>query len=328
MKLRAIRSYNSIITTIIALAIYIAFYLFLAFMYIVYVIHESIEYNWQTFFEWALYTSDKNPAFSIILFLAFLGIIAIPVLIIYQIMDCKKFNQGLNIKSIDFFPKALKVNYTVPKHDFICDYSQISEFHINIDTVIVDSRYHNYVACGVFTLEFRNKQTRRTTTFEFQPLMRAMPTLYKIVDFTRRISNFELTFSGRGEIGDIKEKVEKYRKYGYKDALGKTDASNYLQVGWMFFGAGYLVSLILICATVPSDIAFMGISAIPLVIFCIVALCFDIALIKDRLNDNKFAQIIGEVQKPINKLALGAIIKIVLPVITFLIIYLYFQNNL
>lgn len=310
------------------LAMAIGIYFIIALMYVSYISEEYLEYSWQTFFEWTLYACNEDSRMFIVLLLAFLGIIGIPALIIYQIIDYKKFNRGFNIKSIDLLPKAIKVNYTVPKHNFIWEYSQISKFHININTVKIYTKHGSRDACGVFTLDFRKKKTGEKITFEFQPLVNIAPTLYKIVDFTRRISNFELTFSGRGEIGDIKEKVEKYRKYGYKDALGKTDASNYLQVGWMFFGVGYLVSLILICATVPSDIAFMGISAIPLVIFCIVALCFDIALIKDRLNDNKFAQIIGEVQKPINKLALGAIIKIVLPVITFLIIYLYFQNNL
>ncbi len=311
-------------------AMFIGLCFILGLMYASFVSQECLEYSLQTFYEWTLYACNEDSRMFIVLLSAFLGIISLPALIIYQILDYKKFNRGFNIKSIDLLPKAIKVNYTNPKHNFTCSYSQISKFSINIDTVRIKTKYGYRDACGVFTLSFSKRKDCEKITFEFQPLGNVMPTLYKIIDFTREINNFSITFSGQGAIGDIKEKVEKYREYGYKDALGENGASTYLQGGWLFFGTGYFAWLFIVCTTMPSsrsDMALFNILTIPLIVCTIIGLCFDIAIIKDRINDNNFAKTTGGVQKPLDKSALGAAVKIILALVSYSLAYLCLLNN-
>lgn len=327
MKLRAIEIYNARIASYLLTLLGIGIVFLCAITFAEYIDRECLEYSIDSFFGWV---NNESIAQTLLLG-SLIEIIAIPIYHYFQAKEIKKFNNNLNLKSVELLPDIIKFNYTNSAHDFSCKYSEISSLYMDIKTVRVRSKYGTREACAAITLKF-NLENSRIASIKYCPLFSAIEPIYEIIDMTRDIKNFSLTFSGLGNVNDYQEKIMNYRNHKYKDMLGEENRADYKLYSWSFFAIFYLFWAFMVYTEIGSTKHDLGLfqllSGIFLGLCNVFIIYFDISLIIDTIRDNEFAMINNGKKKPIKGLIAGLIFKIIIPVVSYLYAYSYFLKEL
>ena len=219
----------------------------------------------------------------IFLFAIYVGFFASLVL---KYNALKRFNSGINIRYIIFSEGRLDFIFTRPEKNFSCIYQDIKKLYIDIQSKLVRTKNGSYIAFEQMTLNFtisdgKNYKVSNTTTSP-------MSLIYKIIDWTRGVGEFDFGFSGYGEIPDYREKINAYLTSGYKDLIGNNYATKLKWASILFFTIGsiYLFAFIDIIKDlsqhfVPSMI-FM-----PFTAFLAISFIIDIILIVDEFRDKQ-----------------------------------------
>ena len=327
MKLRAIETYNAKIFSVAITLLGIAVILMCVFTFIQYVDKECLEYSIDAFFSWV----NNESIAQTLLLASLMEIIAIPVYHYFQRKEIKKFYNNLNLKSVELLPNIIKFNYTKPAHNFCCKYSEISNLNMDIKTVIVRTKHGAREACAAITLKFKLK-SRESNSIKYCPLFSTIEPIYKIIDATRSIKKFSLTFSGLGNVNDYEEKIMNYRNHKYKDMLGQENRADFKLYSWSFFAVFYLFWAFFTYTEVEAtshDMALFQMLSFVLLGLCnMLVIYFDISLIVDTIRDNEFAMTNNGENKPIKGLVAGFIFKIAFSIISYIIVYSYLLKEI
>ena len=111
-----------------------------------------------------------------------------------------------------------------------------------------------------------------------------MSLIYKIIDWTRGIEEFDFDFSGYGEIPDYKEKINAYLTSGYKDMIGNKNAAKYKIASLLAFTLGFIMLIALKDVLCQPGMLF---SLFPFFTFIIISFIIDIVLLVDEIRDNQ-----------------------------------------
>ena len=198
----------------------------------------------------------------------------------------KRFNSGINIRYIIFSEGKLDFIFTRPEKNFSCIYQDIKKLYIDIRSKLVRTKNGSYIAFEQMTLNFtfsdgNNYKISNTTSSP-------MSLIYKIIDWTRGVGEFDFGFSGYGEIPDYREKINAYRTSGYKDFIGNQSATSLKWLSILFFTMGsiFLLAFIDIIKNLSqhsvSSMIFM-----PFTVFLAISFIIDIILIVDEFRDKQ-----------------------------------------
>lgn len=196
------------------------------------------------------------------------------------------FNSGLNVKYINFLQGRMEFFFTRPEYNFACAYSDIERLYMDLQSTLVHTKNGSYIAFQQMNLTFKvlNGKEFKLSNTTSSPIK----TIYKIIDWTRGVQNFEYGFSGYGEIPDYKEKIDNYLLGGYKDIVGKDGANKLKWVSILFFGMG--IFFIFLCKDMFNGlVTYIGFGALlPFSIPIIISFILDIILVTDKIRDNNF----------------------------------------
>lgn len=207
------------------------------------------------------------------------------------ISRCKalaKFNNGLNVKYINFLQGRVEFFFTRPEYNFACAYSDIENLHMDLQSTLVHTKNGSYIAFQQMNLTFKvlNGKEFKLSNTTSSP----MKLIYKIIDWTRGVQNFDYGFSGYGEIPDYKEKINAYLNCGYKDIVGKQGEIKLKWMSIILFIIG-AVSVFAIFGSLANDIAkhpeFCFV-LLPFFVPLVISFVTDIILVVDKIRDNKY----------------------------------------
>ena len=198
-----------------------------------------------------------------------------------------RFNSGLNVKYINFLDGRIEFFFTRPEYNIVCAYSDVEKLYMDIQSTLVHTKHGSHIVFQQLNLTFKilNGKEFKLSNTTSSP----MKLIYKIIDWTRGVQNFDYGFSGYGEIEDYKEKIDKYLQSGYKDIVGKDGEAKLKWLSIIFFiiGSFFIFSFKDIFTTMVTDPA-IGFMLIPFSIFFVLSFIFDIILVVDKIRDNNF----------------------------------------
>ena len=116
-----------------------------------------------------------------------------------------------------------------------------------------------------------------------------------------------------------REKIEKYLDYKYKDPLGEEGKANYTKLSWMLFGIGFALISIFRATNNSSSVFFDMFSFFNIIfgLFILIAIFFDVIVIKDTIQDNQVKKAHNELEEPAGNQIGYLIIKIIVFAIFF-----------
>lgn len=197
---------------------------------------------------------------------------------------------GLNLKYIDFLQGRIHFKFTESKYDFVCGYNDIEQIKMKLNTTIVHTRNGSYVALKEIQIDF-HVLNGKTFSISNTPL-RPAKFLYKFIDYTRGIQNFSYKFIGAGEVEDLKERIEDYRKRGCKQILSTPQENTFKILSIVFFAMSmfFIFSFldIITRATEKGDFGILIMLSPIVIMFMVIPLILDGFLIADKINDRKF----------------------------------------
>lgn len=266
-----------------------------AFVIWCYLSSAVVNPSFSDFFIWynsvfhAFLADSHNDIFEtyllfIILPLFFYGFLIYTIFAIY--MEKKVFTKSLNLQSVEFVQDRIFFNFNRPQYNFVCGYKDIDNLEMDIKTVLVRTKYGSYPTISTITLNFavlNNKKfslTSNSTSY--------MKKIYSILEYSRGIQNFSYKFSGIGKLEDIDEKIRDYLNTGCKQILSSRREEEYkwLSIGSFIIG---LIFLYVFRDVINNDNS--GISVIilvPVSIIFIFSFVFDIYLLADKWNENRY----------------------------------------
>lgn len=207
------------------------------------------------------------------------------------ISRCKalaKFNNGLNVKYINFLQGRVEFFFTRPEYNFACAYSDIENLHMDLQSTLVHTKNGSYIAFQQMNLTFKvlNGKEFKLSNTTSSP----MKLIYKVIDWTRGVQKFDYGFSGCGEIPDYREKIDEYLQCGYKDIVGKEGETKLKWMSIVFFVIGISIIFIMfnsfkIDIIKNPELCFI---MIPFCIPLIISFIMDIILVVDKIRDNKY----------------------------------------
>lgn len=271
---------------LIVTAIFVAFYTF----------SGTNAYSIQGFFEWAV-TSFKavcvgnieDKVFTWALFVILpLGLyISLFWAIISRNIALREFSSKLNVKFVDFLQDRISFNFNMPQYNFICGYSEVSKLEMILKTALVHSKHGTNIVFKQITLNFtvlNNKNFSISNT----PLL-PMGLIYKILEYSRCMNDFSYKFEGAGISEEIREKIENYLQKGGKTIVASENQNKLKLCSILFFITG----LIVLSSTKDFAIILLkdGYGSTMIIIPSIIVLIsfiFDIILIINSINNNKF----------------------------------------
>lgn len=260
-----------------------------------YLFSAVVNPSFSDFFIWynsvfhAFLADSHNDIFEtyllfIILPLFFYGFLIYTIFAIY--MEKKELAKSLNLQSVEFVQDRIFFNFNRPQYNFVCGYKDIDNLEMDIKTVLVRTKYGSYPTISTITLNFavlNNKKfslTSNSTSY--------MKKIYSILEYSRGIQNFSYKFSGIGKLEDIDEKIRDYLNTGCKQILSSRREEEYkwLSIGSFIIG---LIFLYVFRDVINNDNS--GISVIilvPVSIIFIFSFVFDIYLLADKWNENRY----------------------------------------
>lgn len=240
-------------------------------------------------------------------------------MIIFNLDEKKLF------KSIELLPDAIKINSNYRSHNLSYSYSEIESFRLDIETVWFQGRYRGYYVCKKFILHFKTKEGR-IFTVEKHPLIRVIKPIYDIIDATRKIENFEFQIVGGGEPYDLSEKIEKYRKLGYKDSLGEKakkevhiTSSIIIALPCLLFITSHILKLFVLESDFSYALTREGAQATSF--FLPIALAVEACVLYDTIQDNVIQKTVYENRVTIRSAMLEFLIKIIVSIITYVVVF-------
>ena len=231
--------------------------------------------------------SDEPFLPWIILILFFAAYIGFFASIISRQSAIVKFNSGLNIKYINFLQGRIEFFFTRPQYNFVCAYSDIEKLYMDINSTLVHTKNGSYIAFQQLNLIFTtlNGKIFKLSNTTSSP----MKLIYKIIDWTRGVQNFDYGFSGYGEIPDYKEKIDNYLRCGYKDIVGKHGEVSLKLLSIIFFIVGAFFTFAFKDIFVDMvKYPGLGFIFLPFSSFFLLSFIFDIILIVDKIRDKNF----------------------------------------
>lgn len=143
-------------------------------------------------------------------FLAFCFLVA---LIISRHNALKYVNGANHLKSVDFLPARIDFNYHDRNNDFTCFYDEVLELELNLHTSRGTREVGHEPVIDEIELGFifQNGEIYLKNVPIF-----VQSRIYSILDYSRKIKKFKLTFNGYGEPEGLREKFLEYREKGCK----------------------------------------------------------------------------------------------------------------
>ena len=220
----------------------------------------------------------------IILPLLFYGTLIFTIFAVY--MEKKELAKNLNLQSVEFVQDRIFFNFNRPQYNFVCGYKDIDNLEMDIKTVLVRTKYGSYPAVSTITLNFavlNNKKfslTSNNTSY--------MKKIYSILEYSRGIQNFSYKFSGIGKLEDLDEKIRDYLNTGCKQILSTRREEEYK---WVSIGS-FIIGLIFLYVfrdVINNDNSGLSvIILVPVSIIFIFSFVFDIYLLADKWNENRY----------------------------------------
>lgn len=302
------------------------------FYIVAYLMSDANSHSFVGFFKWIvpfikyLLTVSEEDKFFIFLLSVVLPIFMYAGLIweiVKKINSSVKFNSELNLKSIDLNEDIIKFNFNQPQYNFYCGYHDIENLDMNIITTIVHTKNGTYTGFQELELNFRLLNNKNFTLKN--ATISPMKLIYKVLYYTRNVQNFSYRFSGAGEIEDIKEKIENYRRTGKKRVLGESGENSLLLLS-IIFSIFAFIFIWFFRDTVDDFVKDPGMFFvyIPFLGFSLISLVIDIFLVVNQLQkkgyytcprkyENRFAELI-------DKFNIWHLLMIKLAVIIFLVV--------
>lgn len=230
------------------------------------------------------------------LYVGFLVLI-LPLLLIWSLISQIKsrnealehLSHGLNLKYVDFLQGRIHFKFTDSKYDFVCGYNDVEQIKMDLNTTIVHTKNGSYVALKEIQINFHvlNGKIFSISNIPLRPAK----FLYKFIDYTRSIQNFSYRFTGAGEVDDLKERIDDYRKRGCKQILSTPQENSFKYISIVFFA----ISVFFIFSfwheitqlVTKRDFGIL-IMFSPVIILTVISLVLDGFLIADKINDRKF----------------------------------------
>lgn len=207
-------------------------------------------------------------------------------LIFLTVKEAKNFESALNLKSVEFLQGKVYFNFNRPQYDFACGYNDINKIEMDLKTVMVHTKNGSYPVLSRITLNFtvlNNKNFSLTSNNTCY-----MRKIYNIIDCGKAVHDFSYKFSGVGKINDIDEKIRDYMTTGCKQILA-TQAENtckWLSILFFLIGIFFLFSFRDIFN--GKDVGELGFVVYPTFVFFLVSFIFDIMLLTDKWNENRY----------------------------------------
>lgn len=214
----------------------------------------------------------------------FYGLLIYTIFAIY--MEKKELAKSLNLQSVEFVQDRIFFNFNRPQYNFVCGYKDIDNLEMDIKTVLVRTKYGSYPTISTITLNFavlNNKKfslTSNSTSY--------MKKIYSILEYSRGIQNFSYKFSGIGKLEDLDEKIRDYLNTGCKQILTTRREEEYkwLSIGSFIIG---LIFLYVFRDVINNDNSGLSvIILVPVSIIFIFSFVFDIYLLADKWNENRY----------------------------------------
>lgn len=175
-----------------------------------------------------------------LLFPAVLYICGIIAIIKRHQLIKKSFSEK-NLTSVDFLSDRIKFNFVDSKYNFAVAYNDL-DLLLTINTELIASYrgIQSFIISAVnLTFEIKNPELVRiigkNISIRHSSTLRKMELIYKIIDYEKKFRTFNYYISGYGLRANITEKIETYRKTGYKTILTKADKKILKFVSIMIF---------------------------------------------------------------------------------------------
>lgn len=222
-----------------------------------------------------------------------IGVVSVYILSIVFWVNISKatsdYNSKLNLKSIEFLPDRICLSFNKHKYNIVCTYDELSNLKLIIHTILVHTKNGTYVKKIsdleiVFTV-LNNGEEFRLKNYSWLP----MKIIYQIIDYTRGMKNFSYEFKGAGEIQDVKEKIEDYKRYGLKQILATNEENNAKFMSMILFviGFGILISFLDILLDTKNDFWIVGLAPTVMIVLSFIP---DIFLIMDKTRERKYGK--------------------------------------
>lgn len=201
-------------------------------------------------------------------------------------MAKREFQTVLNLKSVDFLPDRVNFNFNQPKYNFVCGYSDINKLEMILNTILVRTKHGSYPAVSEIELKF-TVLNNKNFSLKNVPL-NLMKTIYGIIDCGRNVQDFTYKFSGVGKVEQVQEKIEDYMNTGCKQILATSTENTFKWLSVVFFLIGLFFLYSFKDVFSGNDLGLMGIPGFPILAFVLISFIFDIVLLADKRNENKY----------------------------------------
>lgn len=198
----------------------------------------------------------------------------------------KAMESTLNLKFVDFLQDRVKFNFNRPQYNFICGYNDISNLEMILKTVMVHNKYGSYPAVSEINLNFSVLNNKHFTLTNVP--LKLTNFIYKIIDYGRAVRSFSYRFEGAGSVESIEEKIRDYTNTGCKQILAKQQETNFKWLSITFFAFSMFFLFTFRQSFNTLDVMFWSFALIPIVGFLVISFVFDIILLADKWNENKY----------------------------------------
>jgi len=192
----------------------------------------------------------------------------------------------LNLKSVDFLQDRVKFNFNQSQYNFVCGYSDINNLEMNLNTVMVRTKSGSYPAVSEVKLYFtvlKNKHFTLSNT----PL-NLTNFIYKIIDYGRAVQNFSYRFGGVGTVEAIEERIKDYMNVGCKQILTNRQETVFKWLSVVFFAIGMFFLFTFQEDLNSTDTMIWALLGVPIIGFFVPSFIFDIVLLADKWNENRY----------------------------------------
>lgn len=264
--------------------------------YYLQIVHGELSFS--AFFDWYIQTYHgfeaycKEPDEKLLPVIAFfvLPVAIYLTTIISFVSRCiavRKFQDGLNVKSLDFSPEGIRFNFTKSIYDSFCKFSDVTKLRMILHTIMVHNKNgSSYPAVSEIEL-FYTIYNNKTYSIKNTPI-NIIKFIYKIIDLNRQVPDFSYIFKGAGIVEDIKEKIEDYHKSGFKQILSTPQEKSCKVLSILFFVLGVVLLLSfkdLAKKALEDGLWFIF---IPGAFFMVVSLFADLFLLSDKIKEMLF----------------------------------------
>lgn len=249
---------------------------------------DFCNWYWKSF-QWSQYDSFEDVvamwiALGILPFIAIGGIV---LTICAKIRADKNFQKSLNLVSIDFLPNKVCFNFNKPQCNFECGYNDINSLEMVLKTSIVYiGRLHTitYPVISEITLNISvlNNKNFSLTNLPLSPMKK----VYKIIDYGKAVQKFTHKYTGAGEIEEFEEKIRDYINTGCKQILAKRTEDDFKTHSVSLFAIG--LAFLFMSKFIFGDDSIYKIMLFPALIFFIISFIFDIVLLVNKWNENRY----------------------------------------